>query len=101
MVTKKRFFGLALSFALVMSATFFAGCSSYPTVSAKGKSMEYSVLGYVGKEFDNYDAAFAAAKRSYPNADAVIVVTGRATDKLIPRKVALGYYAVKFEQKDK
>ena len=99
MVTKKCFCGLALSFALVMSATFFASCSSYPTVSSKGTPMEYLILGYVGREFDNYDAAFATAKRTYPNADAVIVVTGMANDKLIPQKVALGYYAVKFEQK--
>jgi hypothetical protein len=71
------------------------------TASA-GSSVTYTLLGYVGNSFDSYDDAFAAAKRTYPSADAVVVIKGKADDKLnghlFKARILLGYYAVKFKE---
>ncbi|GHV73492.1 hypothetical protein AGMMS49940_07940 [Spirochaetia bacterium] len=80
---------LALAFGMV------TGCSTFATVSASGGA-EYEILGYLGDGYASHSAAFEAAKQQYPEAQAVVIVTGKADNNLIPQKLVYGYYAVKF-----
>jgi len=98
--TKNRICGLITGLAIVMSAALFAACSSFPTLSAKSVDVIYNVLGYIGGEdaFSSYDEAFTAAQKAYPEAQAVIIINGKANNSLISRKKVFGFYAVKFEQ---
>jgi spermidine/putrescine-binding protein len=86
-------FGMALALGLL------AGCSTVPTVKASG-SVSYTLLGYVGPSYANYDDAFVAAQQKYPEAQGVVLVTAKADNSLIPVQLALGFYAVKFEAKE-
>lgn len=108
MVATKRFVALLAGVTIVVSAALFAGCATYPTQGlVQSKELTYSVIGYVGRSFENYEAAMDAAKKAYPNTDAVIAVTRTATNilipdtdfALIPWPQLLGIYAVKFEER--
>lgn len=94
---KKHVTGLIAVLAIVMSAAFFAGCSSFPTAQVRNNiEMSYEVLGYVGPDFASYDEAFTAARATFSNANAVIRVRGRLDDNLIPARSFFGYYAIRF-----
>ena len=107
-MANKKFLGLLVGAAIVVSMALFASCATYPTQSlVKTKDLTYSVIGYVGMKFSNYEEAIVAAKKQYSHADAVIAVTKVGTNilvndmefALIPWSQLLGIYAVKFEER--
>jgi hypothetical protein len=95
-MAKKNIFALITGLAIVVPAVLFASCSTYPTSKLESTTTGYTTLGYVGASFASYDEAFSAAKASYPDADGVIAVTGKADDSIFSRNVLIGYYAIKF-----
>jgi hypothetical protein len=103
-ILTKKINGIFIGFVIVMVATLFASCSSFPTMSVKSLEVSYDVLGYVGNTFSTYDEAFTAAKAKYPQADAVVRAKAKMDDKslaefkLFSRTGFVGYYAVKFNQ---
>ena len=98
MKTNKKYHGLIVGLIIVMLATLFASCSTFPTAEMNRMTLSYEVLGFVGSigSFSSYDAALTAAKEKFPNADGVITVSAKADNKLFSAKKDLGYYAIKF-----
>jgi hypothetical protein len=95
----KKFLGVITGCALVMSATFFASCSTAPVAPLATNQVNYTILGPVdGGPWMSQSAALTAARQTYANADAVIAITAKGKDNLIPWNVKLGYYAIKFNQ---
>jgi hypothetical protein len=87
--------GAALVFGMV-------GCSTFPKVAlANNKQASYEILGFIGRDFADYSAAFTAAQKAYPDAQGVIEIDAVANNKLIPQSLMVGYYAVKFTLTDK
>lgn len=108
MVTKKRFFGLLVLVSIVVPATLFVSCATYPTQSlVRTKDLTYTIVGYVGRDFSSYEEAVIAAQKKYPNSDAIMAVTATGTNilvhdmklALIPWTQLLGLYAIKFEER--
>ncbi|GHV77531.1 hypothetical protein AGMMS49942_23520 [Spirochaetia bacterium] len=81
--------------ALVLAFGMVTGCSTFATVPASGGA-EYEILGYLGSSYGSHDEAFTAAKQQYPEAQGVVIVTGKADNNLIPQKLVYGFYAIKF-----
>jgi len=97
MKNTKSILGIIFLLVILMSAALFTGCSTFPTAPFVGNlQMSYEILGYVGFDYPSYEEAFKAAKAAFPAADAVIKVTGKVDDLLIPGSRTFGYYAVKF-----
>jgi hypothetical protein len=90
----KKYLGLIMGLAIVLSATVFASCSTVPKAAIAPVS--YSVLGPVEGTFGKYEDALAAAKKLYPKAEAVIFIKSAGGNKMIPFPVKLGYWAVDF-----
>jgi len=95
---KKNLLGLILLLTIIVSAVFFAGCSTFITVPVVNNvAMSYDVLGYVGDSYSSYSEAFTAAKAKFPNADAVVKIKGVLDDNFIPTTGFFGFYAIKFK----
>jgi hypothetical protein len=97
----QKILGLIAGLAIVMSATLFASCSTFPTSTLASTTTSYIILGYLGDSFGSYNEAFELAKQKYPDTDAVISVKATTDNSLISQKVILGYYAVKFTDVEK
>jgi hypothetical protein len=101
MANKKILSFVAGTAFIVCLATFFSGCSTFPTSQLKPNSTSYDILGLIDGDFSTYADALAAAKTAYPSADAVIRIKATPNDNLIPLhssgKMFLGYFAVKLK----
>ena len=92
---KKGISILVMSVCLLASGLFFAGCSTIPAGSFSNVNLAVDeILGPIPGTFSSYEAALAAAKEAYPEAQGVVFFTATAGDKKLPKKIALGYYAV-------
>jgi hypothetical protein len=88
-----------VSGALVMLALGFiaVGCSTFPKSNFVTRDTTYDVLGLLPGTFESYEDALTAARKTYPNADAVIKIAVRFDDNWLPAKSTLGFAAVKFK----
>jgi hypothetical protein len=95
MVNKKK---TAVTLLAIIAVGFIAaGCSSYPKANLTTRETSYDVLGFLDGPFRSYAEALSAARKTYPSADGVIVVTSSLNDRLLPKGKKLGYFAVKFK----
>jgi hypothetical protein len=70
-----------------------------PVVPLASNQVNYTILGPVtGGPWDDQVEALKVAKEAYPDADAVIAITAKADNDFIPKKITVGYYAIKFNQ---
>jgi hypothetical protein len=95
MVNKKR---TGLTLLVLFAFGFIAvGCSSFPKTNLSTRGTTYDVLGFLDGPFRSYAEALAAARKTYPSADGVIVIKSSLNDRLLPKGKKLGYFAVKFK----
>jgi hypothetical protein len=71
------------------------GCSTVPLGKFSATYVVDKILGPVPRgDYSNYTEAFEAAKKVYPNAEAVIILKAIGGNKILPWTVDMGYFAV-------
>jgi hypothetical protein len=88
----KKFTIIILSAAVML---IIAGCSTVPLAKFPAVFAVDKILGPVPRgDYSNYTEAFEAAKKVYPNAEAVIILKAIGGNKILPWTVDMGYFAV-------
>jgi hypothetical protein len=101
MVNKIFQVGILVIVIVFGMAVLMTSCSTVPAGAFIASFVVDEILGPVSSgDFDSYAEAFAAAKKEYPKAEAVIIVKAVGGNKIIPWPVKIGYYAVTLRSPD-